>query len=82
MQLICKFSFTLCPCQLNHEINVARRQQDCLSSTSLFVVGFQGNRDYPWERQVHLMVEAGLLNGRDGSTYLCDETTNGRDRST
>lgn len=29
-----------------------------------------------------LMVETGLLNGRDGSAYLCDETTHGRDRST
>ena len=48
MQLIRKFSVTLCPCQLNHQINDARRQQDCSSSTSLSVVGFQGNRDHPW----------------------------------
>ena len=27
------------------------------------------------------MVETGLLNGRDGSTYLCDETIHGRVRS-
>ena len=47
--------------------------------------------DHPWYRWVCVplrpdysppMVETGLLNGRDGSIYLCHETTHGRDRST